>query len=400
MLFVAEAMTLAHVVRLVTLADAMHDSGAQVWLATDPRYSRYIGPLRYPVETLRSLPAAEFFRALSTGARIFSFETLARYAKEDLALFSRLKPDAVVGDFRLSLGTSARHAGVPFINLTNAYWSPRARVRHIVPEYRWVSWLGHRLAQALFVSFRKLGFAHHASPVNRLRRSYGLPSLGNDFGRLLIDGDFTCFADSPQVVPMDRLEVNQRFIGPVPWSPKVTLPPWWEKMRHEGETVPLVYVNLGSSGPPEVLQRVLDAVESLPLRVVAATPDQSARLRPTANARIAGLVPGDEACRLAKVVVCNGGSPATYQAFAHGIPVIGIATNMDQFLNMGAVEDSGHGRLLRSGGLKAAAIRDAVIRSLGDSELHRRTRKLSEELAAAPSSSSQFQAACRSLVGR
>ena len=45
---------------------------------------------------------------------------------DDLELIRRIEPDVVVGDFRLSLAVSAPMAGVPYIALANAYWSPFA----------------------------------------------------------------------------------------------------------------------------------------------------------------------------------------------------------------------------------------------------------------------------------
>jgi UDP:flavonoid glycosyltransferase YjiC (YdhE family) len=51
----------------------------------------------------------------------------------------------------------------------------------------------------------------------------------------------------------------------------------------------------------------------------------------------ADLISYDEACRVASVVVCNGGAPAVYAATAHGVPAIGIASNFDQVLNLAAM---------------------------------------------------------------
>lgn len=347
-LFVAEAVTLAHVVRLVTLATELHGQGSRVVLAADPRYARLVGPLPFPVVDIYSMPAEQFQRAITRGSPIFDFETLDRYVRDDLALLKQVDPQVVVGDFRISLAVSARLARVPYVNLTNAYWSPLARIRRVVPEFDWVRWVGVPAAQFIFRRFERIGFAQHAVPVNRLRRKYGLPGIGSDFRAALMDGDLTCFADLPEIIPTAPLPVNQRFIGPVPWSPPVPLPPWWAEIRDRQGQRSLVYVSLGSSGPLGVLQNVLDGLAVLPVDVIASTTGRAEALRVPANARVAELLPGDQACALADLVVCNGGSPGTYQALALGKPVIGLATNMDQFLNMAAVEDAGCGRLLRS----------------------------------------------------
>lgn len=368
-LFVAEAVTLAHVVRLVTLAGALHAKGWDVLLATDPRYARLVGALPFPVTDLFSMPAAQFQRAITRGSPIFDFETLDRYVGDDLALLKRTSPQLVVGDFRISLAVSARLARVPYVNLTNAYWSPLARIRRVVPEFEWVRWVGVPAAQFIFSRFERIGYAQHAVPVNRLRRKYGLPGIGSDFRAALMDGDLTCFADLPEVIPTAPLPANQRFIGPVPWSPTVPLPLWWGEMRECRGQRSLVYVTLGSSGPAGVLQSVLDGLAGLPVDVIASTAGRAEALRVPANARVADLVPGDQACAAADLVICNGGSPGTYQALAHGKPVIGLATNMDQFLNMAAVEDAGCGRLVRSRSVTAEWVAHMVLTLLADRSL-------------------------------
>ncbi len=394
-LFVAEAVTLAHVVRLVTLATGLHHRGWPVTLATDPRYAGMVRPLPFPTVDLWTMPAAQFQRAITRGSPIFDFETLDRYVRDDLALLEQVQPDVVVGDFRISLAVSARLAGVRYVNLTNAYWSPLARIRHVVPEFDWVRWTGVPLAQALFSAFRRIGYAQHAMPVNRVRRKHGLPGIGNDFRDALMDGDITLFADLPQIIPTDPLPPHQHFIGPVAWSPTVPLPAWWEDMLARRRDRPLVYVTLGSSGPPDALQRVLDELAGADVDVIAATAGRARLGEVPASACVADLLPGDRACELADLVICNGGSPSTYQALAQSKPVVGLATNIDQFLNMAAVEDAGVGRLLRSHLTEPNSIAKALCGLKGDATASARATGLRRHIGELDSVQRFEQFACR-----
>lgn len=398
-LFVAEAVTLAHVVRLVTLADFMADQGCRVELASDARYAGVVGPLRYPVRPIRTMPAERFYRAIGSGNPIFDFDTLARYVEDELALMDAVKPRVVVGDFRISLGISARLAGVPYVNITNAYWSPYARIRHVVPEFGWVRAVGRPLGQLLFKAFRRAGYAHHVAPVNRVRRLHGLPTLGRDFRDALTDGDLVCYADIPEIIPTDPLPSTHRFIGPIPWSAPVALPEWWPAVEAERESRPIVYVNLGSSGPANALQTVLDGLKDLPVAVVAATAGRKARLEAPANARVADFLPGDIACAHARLVLCNGGSPTAYQALANGTPVIGLATNMDQFLNMAAMEDAGCGRLVPSAAITAGEMASMVSVALGDPRLAANAKRIAAVLSACRPAE-WFGQAVRQFLGR
>lgn len=380
-LFVAEAVTLAHVVRLVTLADFMTAQGYRVQLAADPRYSGLIGRTRYPVVPIHTMPTEQFQRAINSGAPIFDFGTLARYVEDDLALIKATKPQLVVGDFRISLGISARVAGVPYVNITNAYWSPYARIRHLVPEFGWARAIGRPLAQLLFGAFRKVGYAHHIVPINQMRRKYGLPSLGADFRFALTDGDRVCYADVPEIIPTQPLPPSHCFIGPIPWSAPIALPVWWKMIADERDSKPIVYVNLGSSGPSAVLQNVLDGMKDLPISVVVATAGRSTQLQVPSNSHVTNFLPGDAICAASRLVVCNGGSPTTYQALGNGVPVIGLATNMDQFLNMAAMEDADCGRLIPSGSITARVMKKTISAALDDRGLASSARRVAAILA-------------------
>ncbi len=368
-LFIAEAVTLAHVARPVVLAQSLDASQWEVRFATDSRFERVIGALPFAVESVWTIAPERFRHALERGSLIYDAASLDRYVAEELRLIESFRPDVVVGDFRVSLGISARKAEVPYVNIANAYWSPHAAVRHVVPEITLARILPLGVAQALFDVFRRPGYAVHSLPVNKIRRRYGLAPLPLDFRWAIVDGDVTLYADIPEVVPMRTLPAGHRFAGPIPWSPSVKLPDWWQEVEAAAAVQRIVYVNLGSSGVEGVLARVLTALELLPVTVIAATAGRKERLPATGNSHVAEYLPGDECVRLAGVVVCNGGSPAAYQALAQGRPVIGLAANADQFLNMAAVDDAGCGVLLRAHSDDHSAIREAVSRAMSDERL-------------------------------
>ena len=71
--------------------------------------------------------------------------------------------------------------------------------------------------------------------------------------------------------------------------------------------------------------------------------------------------------KTAALVICNGGSLTTYQALAHGVPVLALASNnMDQHLNMTAVCRAGAGEVMRARGATPQALRATVMRMLED----------------------------------
>lgn len=380
-LFFAEAVTLAHAARPVVLAKLLDPARYEVHLAWAPRYAHLFGPLPFAVHPIRSISSEAFLKRLKHGSPVFDFPTLRAYALDDITLMERIDPDVVVGDFRLSLAASAPAAGKPYLALINAYWSPYARQRFTVPELPLNRWLGIRAGQALFDLIRPLAFAWHTMPLNRLRRVYGLPGLGRDLPTLYAWADRTLYPDLPETAPTFGLPPSHRYLGPLLWSPACALPGWWGGLP---EDRPCIYLTLGSSGEARLLPWLVQVLSALPVTVLVATAGVTGSLPHAANVYTADYLPGLEASQRADLVICNGGSPTTQQALAAGVPVLGIARNLDQYLNMDGLARAGLGLSLRSDGLRAEDVRGAVDQLLKDTGYKARARAIAAKMAAFP----------------
>ena len=362
-LLVAEAVTLAHFARIATLAMALDPSEYEVIVASDPRYMNLGKPFDCAFHPIRSIPSAEFAHSLARGKPLYSVETLTQYVEDDLALLDSVKPDLVVGDFRLSLAVSAPLRRIPYAAVVNAYWSPFADTAYPVPNLPMTRLLGVRLAQKLFDAVRPIAFAVHARPLNQVRRRYGLPSLGPDLGNAYTWGDYTLYADIPEMVPTRNLPAHHRYIGPVLWSTKTPLPDWWNSLPTNR---PVIFLTLGSSGQAEILPMALTALSQLPVTVIVATAGKIALSDAPANAYITDYLPMDIAARRSCLVISNGGSLTVYQALSSGVPVIGLCFNMDQLLNMNRVERMGAGITLRSAQVTATDLVTAATTILNN----------------------------------
>src|SRR5207244_2060828 len=120
---------LAHVVRPLVLAQSLDPDKYEVHFACAEGFDfafKGTNVTRWPIHSISS---ERFLKALADGARLYEADTLTRYVQDDLALLEKVRPDLVVGDFRLSLAVSAPVAKVPYAALVNAHWSPYSTLR-------------------------------------------------------------------------------------------------------------------------------------------------------------------------------------------------------------------------------------------------------------------------------
>lgn len=377
-LFIVEDITLAQVVRLVTLAQGLDPARYEVHFASAHFDELIFGSTSFVRHPIYTVPAKDAFRRLERGQRLYGYSTLSRYVDEELALFKQIRPHVVVGDLRFSLSVSAPHAGIPYAALINAYWS-RAMMREQfpLPEHPIVSLLGEKFAAQYFFKALPWVFSYFAAPVNKLRKRFGLPPLG-DLIDLLMFGDRVMFPDVPLLTPLREQAAREVFLGPVLWEPTVTPPAWWDRALPDG---PSAYVTLGSSGRLDRIGRTLEGLRALNIPLMVSTAGRIAPERLGEGLLAAPYLAGSEAARRAKFVVCNGGSSTAYQALAQGRPVLGIASNLDQYLAMTAVRDAGAGILLRADSLTADAVTAAARALLDDGWYTVAARSVAVELA-------------------
>jgi UDP:flavonoid glycosyltransferase YjiC (YdhE family) len=217
--------------------------------------------------------------------------------------------------------------------------------------------------------------AHFARPLNRLRRRHGLSPLGG-LRQVNTWGDYTLYADTPGLVPTRALPPHHRYLGPVLWSPDLPLPEWWTRVPQDR---PAIYVTLGSSGPAERLPELVGALARLPVEVLVATAGWGGELPALPNVWSAPFLPGQKAAARSALVVCNGGSATAYQALAEGVPVLGICSNMDQFMTMRCIEKAGAGLWLRAGQARAQDVAAAAGRLMNQMQYGESARRIAEE---------------------
>lgn len=363
-LFFAEGATLAHVARPLLLAKAMDTTQLDISFCRPPAFSNITDPLPFRTIDLECQAGQVFSQRLERGLPLYDFQTLTNYVRDDLAIIDNVQPDVIVGDFRLSLSVSARLRKIPYITVCDAYWSPGYVAETPLPALSLTRFTPIGIAQQAFQYIAPLAFRLHAAPMEKLRRNFGLPSLNYDLRACYTDADLRLFANPPELFPGLKPSSQSAFLGPIAWSPSgdINLPQAFDDKR-------LVYISMGSSGPSGAVSKIMPALRQFDCCALIATAGKCIESNEdTRQCMVRSFFPGDRACQLADLIICNGGSPMTNQALSAGKPILGIAKNMDQFLNMQAIERHGSGLLLRADRLSSKSITVAVEQLLRDTK--------------------------------
>lgn len=337
-LIFAEAVTLAHIARPIALSRILRELGHDVCIAAAEEADRWLDAEPVARQRITSIASTDFLRALRRGLPPYDTRTLRRYVEDDLRAMNAWVPDIVIGDFRLSLYISARLAAKPYGAIANAYWSRRYwRCAAHAPEITALRRLPRGFADLLFRHSYPVAFAIHALPFHRACKHFAVDPPGLDIRDVYTASDATAFADVEGLY-RSRQDAGVRFIGPLFWHAATGGP-----VAAPGRGDPVLFVALGSSGHTDRLSALLTLLEELPWRYIVATHGAPTVSKGRNCIRAAEFISYEEACATADIMVCNGGAPATYASLATGTPVLGLAGNLDQHLNMGAVERAGGG---------------------------------------------------------
>jgi MGT family glycosyltransferase len=224
--------------------------------------------------------------------------------------------------------------------------------------------------------------AADAAGINELRAGLGLPPVD----RLPDLLDRAALVLVTTLEGLDRPEgavpPNVRYVGPLvepPGDDAGWVPPG---TAADG---PLVVVSMGTTpmGEAGVLQRVLDALDGAPVRVLATLGPHlgAGDLRVPANVTVSGYLRHAAVLPHAGLSVNHGGLGTIGAALACGVPVVCLPLGRDQPANAEAVAAAGAARVLPPDA-EPAVLRAAVLVTVADDDYRRAAGRLAEEIAA------------------
>lgn len=312
----------------------------------------------------------------------FTRAELAPRVENELALFGRLKPAAVITGWCLSIPVSARTAGVPFVNVLHStsireYYEAGLQTWPDRLDYRWLRRLVGR--ERLDARFNRRILANRlvVRPYNQLAREHGLQPFESFID--LIEGDYTLLADVPQWVGLESVRPSLRFVGPLPARIAGEIPRSVAEMPRDR---PIVYFAMGSSGKPGLVARILEGFRGKPYRVIAPVRSHVEGLDVAVpdNVVVTGFLPAHEVNPMADVSVIHGGQNTVMQACLARTPIVGAGMHPEQEANLEACVRKGFAIRLDKWRLSAGDVIEAVDRQLQDAKAKAEVDRFADEL--------------------
>lgn len=348
--FAPHSWGLSHVGRALLVAQELARRGHRCVFVGD-------GPFVLPEGSLVRLAGLEVHplvdmpmdQVLVNGFDFHTPESLRRLVAAEREMIERLRPAAIVSDYRPSIHVAAATLGVPVVALTNTHWTHFWGTKITPPlEHAVTVKVTRLLGQTLGMNILRLLapriaariFVKNVGIYNDLLAEHGLPPHA-DILRLFEGSHATYLTDAPEWCrTRPDLPGHVKVAGPLYWTPEV--PEGWDADIPRDK--PWIYLSTGSTVNPDVFPALFRELGGLPYRVVMTTAGMGLPPGLPDNFTLRDFLPGDQVMRRSVLSILNGGSGTIYQAIAARTPLLLVAMRGDQEWNGHDAERLGIGR--------------------------------------------------------
>lgn len=308
----------------------------------------------------------------------------AAMADDTAEQITSYSPDALLADyFMFGAMIAGQAAQLPVAALMPNIWAlPVHGVPPLAGGFRLARGPVGRARDAVLVSIVNRIFARGLPALNAARADHRLPPLTSFYDQVLSADSILVLTSSTFDYAAPFVPTNARYVGPILDDPTWAQP---RSPRPTEEDRPLVLVGLSSTfqdqGP--LLQRILDALATLPVHAVLTTGPavDPAELNAPDNVDVFRSAPHVPILRHASAVITHCGHGTTLKSLAAGVPMVCIPMGRDQDDTAARVVHHGAGRRLRPSA-SVDAIREATIKVIDRDEYRSAARRLARAIHA------------------
>jgi MGT family glycosyltransferase len=301
------------------------------------------------------------------------------YARVVLAELQRQPADAVVvTDMLFGAMAAAEKAQLPFAVLApNIYFYPAPGVPPFGPGFLPAKGPIGRMRDAMLQSLNKRSLAVGLPALNAARAQIGQDGLQDPCEQVERATRILVLTSTSFDFEAERRPESVVYVGP-----QLEDPLWsqaWHEQQSGGNETPLVLVGLSTTfqdqGP--VLQRVLNAIGSLPIVGVATTGPalDPGKFDVPKNTTLYRSVAHSQVLPRASLTITHAGHGTVIRSLAHGVPLLCLPMGRDQNDNAARVVARGVGKRLNQGA-STAMIRKAILQLLENPAYRESARRL------------------------
>ena len=381
LLFSPSAYNLAETTRCIEVAKACRDDFDILFMSYGGEFSNLITQAGFRHERLEPLvtpeKAAHIYK-VDQGKQLgyfFTKEEVETQVRNELALFERVKPAAVITGFNLSNSISCRAAQVPLVWLTHSTWMLSALLEAGLAawpdmlDFSPLNWLPD--SALLWLSRRILALTKLIlRPYNQVAAAYGQDPFASI--EEIWTGDYNLLAEPEEFCKLD-MPPSYHYISPLIARLDLPIP---EEILQLPRDKPLVYFAMGSSGQPQVIAKIIEGFKNRPYRVIAPVAKllQAQHLPVPENVLVTDWLPAHKVNPLADISVIHGGIGTVMTAGLAGKPVVGVSMMIEQEANIDCLVRKGFAIRIRKNRLTSEKLCHAIDTLLADQEAHRKAQ--------------------------
>jgi UDP:flavonoid glycosyltransferase YjiC (YdhE family) len=312
--------------------------------------------------------------------QFYTVNELEAFVLSEIEFLREREVGVALTGFNLSLGLSARKAGVRYCVTHLGSWSPVVFERQMQTPYNYIteriprfvpqSWL-RRIVNWIYLNSKML-----IKPFNIVARRLDIEPIHSTLDMFM--GDITIVTEAPEILGIEREDLE----GWVPKKPFLFHDS--PRLRYAGPMYAKLFgevseemQNFLNAGGPTIFVALTSTREDYLRELVTVLLDLDIRLIVVSTVHKLGLeherlfttdhLPSHLIMPMVELAIIHGGQGSVQTAVASGTPVIGFPLQTEQMFNLELIQQYGAGINLPLQRLsQPEKIRDAVLTVLGD----------------------------------